>query len=70
MDLEIIQHSCSHCGKLIETNWFARISEGDNWMFFCSPECVLSHVENTLPISWEDRNLIRNSQVFSMLCNG
>jgi len=65
--MEIIQLKCSQCGKAIEATWFARISEGENWMYFCCPRCVLSHIDSDQVIPWDDTNFIRNAEVFSNL---
>jgi len=70
MEVEIIQLNCSQCGKPIEASWFARISEGENWEYFCCPKCVLSHIENDQIIPWDDANFIRNAKMFSALYKG
>jgi len=67
MELEIFQETCSHCGKRMETIWFARIHEGEKWIFFCSPQCVLSHIKIEQTIAWDDIDLTRDAEVFSSL---
>ena len=43
MNSEPLQQTCTVCGKSVMDNCFARIHEGNEWIFLCSPKCVVSH---------------------------
>ena len=52
----------------MDATWFARMSEGNSHLaLFCSPECVLAHINSGMVIPWDDTNFIRTAETFSNL---
>jgi hypothetical protein len=57
--------SCSTCGKPLSDKIFARLKDGDQWLLFCSTECLLSHFPRDKNAPYDDANFIETAQTFS-----